>query len=33
MCDEAAEDSLGTLKFIPGLFVTSKMIQKHFTAL
>ena len=28
MCDEAVDDSLVGLKFIPDLFVTSKMIKK-----
>ena len=33
MCDEAVDDSLATLKLIPVLFVTSKMIKKLFTVL
>ena len=33
MCDEAVDDSLAALQFIPGWFVTSKMIKKLFTAL
>ena len=33
MCDEAADDSLATLKLISDWFVTSKTIQKLFTAL
>ena len=33
MCDEAVNDSLAALKFIPDWFVTSKIIKKHFTAL
>ena len=33
MCNEAADDSLAVLKFIPDLFVTSKMIGKLDTAL
>ena len=33
MCDKAVHDSLGTLKFIPNWFVTSKMSKKLFTAL
>ena len=32
MCDEAVDDTIATLKFIPDCF-TSKMIEKHFTAL
>ena len=33
MCDEAVGDSLAALKLIPDWFVTSKMIQKLYTAL
>ena len=33
MCDEAVDDSLTALKFIPDWFVTSKMIRKLCTAL
>ena len=33
MCDEAVDDSLGALKFIPDYFVTSKMIRNLYTAL
>ena len=33
MCDEAADDSLASLKVIPDWFVTSKMITKFYTAL
>ena len=33
MCDEAVDDCLAALKFIPDWFVTSKMIKNHFTAL
>ena len=32
MCDEAVDDCLTTLKFIPDWFVTSKMIKKFLTA-
>ena len=32
MCDEAVNDSLAALKFIPNWFVTSKMIKERFTA-
>ena len=32
MCDEAVDDCLGALKFIPDWFVTSKMIKKRLTA-
>ena len=28
MCDKAVDDCLPTLKFLPDLFVTSKMFQK-----
>ena len=31
MCDEAVDDSLAALKFIPDWFVTSKMIKKLIT--
>ena len=30
MCDEAVDDSVGTLKLIPDCLVTSKMIEKLF---
>ena len=33
MCDETVDDSLAPLKLIPDWFVTSKMIEKLFTAL
>ena len=33
MCDEAVDDSLTALKFIPDWFVTSKTIRKLYTAL
>ena len=33
MCDEAVDDCLAALKFIPDWFVTSKMIRNRFTAL
>ena len=33
MDDEAADDSIATLKLIPDWFITSKMIKKLFTAL
>ena len=33
MCDEAVDDCLAALTFIPEWFCTSKMIKKHFTAL
>ena len=33
MCDEAVDDGLAALKFIPDLFVTSKMIKKFLAAL
>ena len=33
MCDEAVDDCLAALKFIPDWFVTSKMIKKLFVAL
>ena len=33
MCDEAIDDSLAALKLIPNWFVTSKMIEKLYTAL
>ena len=33
MCDEAVDDSLAALKLISNWFVTSKMIEKLFTAL
>ena len=33
MCDEAVIDSLAAWKFIPDWFITSKMIEKPFTAL
>ena len=33
MSDEAVDDSLEALKLIPDWFVTSKMIEKYFTAL
>ena len=33
MCDEAVDDSLAALKFIPDWFVASKMIKKLFIAL
>ena len=33
MCDEAVDDCLAALKFIPDGFVTSKMINKLLTAL
>ena len=33
MCEEAVDDFLATLKLISDLFVTSKMIQKLYTAL
>ena len=29
MCDEAVDDGLAALKFVPDLFVTSKMLEKH----
>ena len=32
MCDEAVNDSLAALKFIPNRLVTSKMIKERFTA-
>ena len=31
MCDEAVDDSLAALKFIPDWFVTSKIIKKLIT--
>ena len=31
MCDEAVDDSLAALKFIPDWFVTSKMIKTLIT--
>ena len=33
MCNEAVDDCLAALKFIPDWFVTSKMIKKLLTAL
>ena len=33
MCDEAGDDFLPTLSFVPDWFVTSKIIKKSFTAL
>ena len=33
MCDEAVNNSTETLKLVPDWFVTSKMIEKLFTAL
>ena len=33
MCDEAVDDSLAALKFIPDWFVTSKIIKKLYTAI
>ena len=33
MCDEAVDDCLAALIFIPGWFVTGKMIKNLFTAL
>ena len=33
MCDKAVDDSLAALKFVPGWFVTTKMIKKLFAAL
>ena len=33
MCDKAVDDCLAALKFVPDWFVTSKMIEKLFTAL
>ena len=33
MCDKAVGDSLAALKLIPNWFVTSKMIEKLYTAL
>ena len=33
MCDEAADDSLAALKFVPDCFFTSNMIIKLYTAL
>ena len=33
MCDEAVDDCLAALTFIPGWFVTGKMINIFFTAL
>ena len=33
MCDKAFDDFLPALKFVPDLFVTSKMVKKLFTAL
>ena len=33
MCIEAVDDCLGTLKFIPYWFVTSKMREKFYNAL
>ena len=33
MCDEAVDDSLAALKLVPNCFVTSKMIEKLYTAL
>ena len=33
MCDEAADDCLAALKFIPDWFVTSKMLGKLYNAL
>ena len=33
MCDEAVDDCLAALKFIPDWFVTSKMIKKLFSDL
>ena len=33
MCDEAVDDSLAALKFIPNWFFTSKMIKKLLTGL
>ena len=32
MCDDAVDDFLAALKFVPDWFVTSKMIKTHFTA-
>ena len=32
MCDEAADDCLAALKFIPDWFVTSKMLGKLYNA-
>ena len=33
MCNEAVDDSLGALKLLPNLFVTSKMIKNYYTVL
>ena len=33
MCDEAVDDCLAALDFVPDSFVASKMIEKLFTAL
>ena len=33
MCDEVVDDSLAATKLIPDWFVTSKMIEKLYTAL
>ena len=33
MCDEAVDDCLAALKFIPDGFVTSKMLEKFYNAL
>ena len=33
ICNEAVDDSLAALKLIPDWFVTSKMIEKLYTAL
>ena len=33
MCDEAVDDCLVAIKFVPDWFVTSEMIKKLFTAL
>ena len=33
MCDKAVDDCLVTLKFVSDWFVTSKMIEKLFTAM
>ena len=33
MCDEAVDDYLAALEFIPGLFVTSKLLEKFHDAL
>ena len=33
MCDEAVDDCLAALDFVPDSFVASKMVEKLFTAL